>query len=133
MGVLLSTLDRAFRRAKAWEAPCHDCGIDTAPCSGKGRGSRILKRDVGKWEWYMVKDDVWAAAGMPPDDETVPVGESGYLCIGCLETRLGRPLTRADFKYPEAHQEDELDTPRLRDRLRAGVSNERIKCCRRTS
>ena len=53
---------------------CTDCGIDTtAPTTT---------------EWYMVKHDVWAESGMP---------EEGFLCIGCLERRLGRILDSDDF------------------------------------
>jgi hypothetical protein len=39
-------------------------------------------------ECYMVHDHLWAAAGM----------RQGFLCIGCLETRLGRQLVAGDFK-----------------------------------
>jgi hypothetical protein len=53
---------------------CNDCDVDT--------------QDIG--EWYMVKDEVWAAAW--------PKGSKReFLCIGCLETRLGRRLTSDDF------------------------------------
>lgn len=38
-------------------------------------------------EYYMVHDPIWQAAGKI----------RGYLCIGCLEARLGRQLTAADF------------------------------------
>lgn len=38
---------------------------------------------------YMVLDDVWKAAGMSPD--------GGYLCVLCLERRIGRRLTPDDF------------------------------------
>src|SRR5262245_59749408 len=41
-------------------------------------------------EVYMVHDHLWEAAGMAPD--------GGFLCIGCLETRLGRRLAPADFR-----------------------------------
>lgn len=65
--------------------PCDDCGVDTTPEPPAG------------WEYYMVHDPVWAAAGMPvPDDPEGFVGE-GILCIGCLEKRLGRKLTPDDF------------------------------------
>lgn len=40
-------------------------------------------------EYYMVKDTVWKAAKMRSNN--------GMLCIGCLETRLGRRLMAADF------------------------------------
>lgn len=44
---------------------------------------------------YVVKDEVWEAAGMPPD----PHG--GFLCLACLSARLGRKLRRRDFTdYP---------------------------------
>lgn len=40
------------------------------------------------YEYYMVTDEVWLTAN--PKDR-------GMLCIGCLEQRLGRELTRKDF------------------------------------
>jgi hypothetical protein len=40
-------------------------------------------------ERYMVRDAVWAAAGMTPD--------GGCLCVECLERRLGRQLNHTDF------------------------------------
>jgi hypothetical protein len=82
------------------EGPCSDCGIPTAP----RRGPR---------EWYMVTDEVWAAAGMRPGAVV-----DGALCIGCLERRLGRRLTSADFlDLPVNHDPEWLLTPRLIDRL----------------
>lgn len=56
---------------------CLDCGVDF------GHGPR------GLGEGYMVTDEVWAASGLAPD--------GGTLCIGCLETRIGRQLRRDDF------------------------------------
>lgn len=50
---------------------CIDCGIDTKAVN----------------EYYMVQDELWEAHG--------PV--RGMLCIGCLEARIGRQLTPADF------------------------------------
>lgn len=52
------------------EFDCVDCGVSTF-----------------NGQYYMVFDRIWAEAGM----------EKGMLCILCLETRLGRLLTRADF------------------------------------
>jgi hypothetical protein len=40
-------------------------------------------------ESYMVHDAVWAEAGLEPDD--------GWFHLECLERRLGRKLTQADF------------------------------------
>ena len=53
------------RKVKA-TAACADCGMFTI---WRGRPD----------EYYMVAGEVWDAAGM----------DSGYLCIGCLEDRLG--------------------------------------------
>jgi hypothetical protein len=65
----------------------------------------------------MVGDDVWAAAGDP----------QGCLCIACLEERIGRRLTRADFDDVPMNDLSISDddyawswrTDRLRDRLTA--------------
>jgi hypothetical protein len=53
---------------------CVDCGKDTGGETG---------------EYYMVRDDVWAASGLTPN--------GGMLCLACLERRIKRPLTDKDF------------------------------------
>jgi hypothetical protein len=53
---------------------CADCGTDTTPCPGE-------------WEYYMVHNTVWSCAQM----------KGGFLCVGCLEARLGRKLEPCDF------------------------------------
>src|SRR5215475_10402786 len=40
------------------------------------------------YDWYMVTNEVWEAAGLPPD---------ALCCLACLEHRLDRPLTITDF------------------------------------
>jgi hypothetical protein len=55
---------------------CIDCGVDTMP----RRGPR---------EFYMVKTWIWDRTGLGFD--------GGCLCIGCLESRLGRRLRPRDF------------------------------------
>jgi hypothetical protein len=94
-------------------APCRDCGVLTLPPAG------------GPAEYYMVRDDLWAEAGMGRWD--------GYLCVGCLEVRLGRTLCAADFhdSWVEAPGVNALDPParfawshrtgRLADRLRREI------------
>lgn len=52
---------------------CLDCDIDTI--------------DAG--EYYMVHKDVWSQTGLGSLD--------GLLCIGCLESRIGRLLNHKDF------------------------------------
>ena len=55
-------------------------------------------------EAYMVRDDVW------------PIGKlDGWLCVGCVETRIGRKLTPADFT--DCAMNRWAGTPRLRARL----------------
>jgi SEC-C motif len=75
-------------RPPGW--PCADCGVDTFA--------------IG--EWYCVSDQLWAAVGMECE---------GFLCIGCLERRLGREMDSADFV--QAMLVDE-SSDRLQDRLR---------------
>jgi hypothetical protein len=80
-------------------APCADCGTETLS----------LKPGV-PIEYYMVRGEVWQAARAP---------KRGYLCIGCLETRLGHGLRRGDFS-PAAINDLNYGWPhsdRLRDRL----------------
>lgn len=63
----------AKRSPSRWN--CVDCGYNTS------------------LEHYFVHNEVWyGVAGMP---------ESGMLCIGCLEARIGRTLTPSDF--PKVH------------------------------
>jgi hypothetical protein len=77
--------------------PCVDCGVDVS-CVG------------GIAEYYLVHDHVWAACGLKP--------KGGELCIGCLERRLGRQLTRSDFVNSHIHAPGHFEqSARLRDRL----------------
>ena len=95
------------RRRRRADAPCHDCGTGT------------LSVEPGvPTEYYVVHDHVWEAARAPA---------VGYLCIGCLETRLGRQLHRGDFTTAPLndlsyHRPDKAwwwRSERLRDRLTA--------------
>lgn len=52
---------------------CVDCGVNTIEGN----------------EYFMVTDALWKRAGMRR--------HGGFLCIGCLETRIGRQLTSRDF------------------------------------
>jgi hypothetical protein len=62
-------------------------------------------------EWYMVHDHVWAQAGT--------CDRGGYLCIGCLETRLGRHLAGDDFTDAPVNRSPRWSrrSPRFEDRL----------------
>jgi hypothetical protein len=56
----------------------------------------------------MVHDHLWKLAGMG----------DGYLCIGCLELRLGHSLCATDFRTGMTN-DSSLDTERLRSRKHA--------------
>lgn len=59
-------------------------------------------------EIYTVHTHVWEAAGVE--------GYGGCLCIGCLETRLGRQLTPSDFMPDHPFNTDLPGTSRLLQR-----------------
>ncbi len=82
---------------------CADCRTDTTPCTGKPDC-----RHTGRWEWYICHDALWATAGMT----------SGFLCIGCLEHRIGRRLRPGDFPAYPVNNPHPWDTTRLSARLR---------------
>jgi len=63
-------------------------------------------------EFYIVKNEVWDAAVGP--DSFI---DYSYLCIGCLELRLGRRLVPSDFTDAPVNEIHEAKSPRLRDRL----------------
>ncbi len=88
----------------AASAPCQDCGIDTTPRDAEGA-------PIVGWEWYMLAGDVWARA---------TGGKRTILCVGCLETRLGRRLTAQDFADVPINKPNTIDSARLRDRKTSG-------------
>jgi hypothetical protein len=58
-------------------------------------------------EYYMVTDEIWNREA-----------ETGMLCIGCLEARRGKLLTKDDFTdCPLNHDNKLFGSPRLQDRL----------------
>jgi hypothetical protein len=78
------------RRWSLKETLCIDCGMQTQPHEANHN-----------YEQYIVRDEVWQAAGMPLgtiDPKTFDlIGGGGCLCVGCIETRLERQLTIGDF------------------------------------
>jgi hypothetical protein len=67
----------------------------------------------------MVTNRVWASAGLPQSGLELIVPRLGiFICIGCLEIRLGRRLRPADFLPSMLSDPDwPWHTPRLRARL----------------
>jgi hypothetical protein len=98
---------------------CVDCGVNTAPGIPDGPTTRVQLTLMGKSnstitrfsELYMVRDVIWAKAGM--------TDFGGCLCVGCLEKRLGRKLKPKDFQPDHPfNQPDFPRSQRLEDRLR---------------
>lgn len=86
--------------------PCDDCSGDVTPYADDGRPVE------NGWEWYMVRSEIWEEAyrnGSPPR----------FLCIGCLEARIGRRLLPGDFAPVPLNEPGWLDTKRLLGRLGA--------------
>jgi len=100
-----SHTDHPFAGDGGW--PCNDCGAETTPCDADGEPIE------GQWEKYYVRPEVWEEAGLQS-----PLG--GYLCIGCLEGRLGRKLAKGDFDPDHPDNEPcSLYSARLNERLEA--------------
>lgn len=91
-----------------WGTPttCDDCNNDVTPYDDYGRPVE------GGWEWYIVRSEIWKAASSQSE-------RPRFLCIGCLEGRIGRKLTRADFADVEINKPGWVASERLMDRLDA--------------
>jgi hypothetical protein len=81
------------------DLPCTDCGYGTI-----------------NNEYYMVRNAVWERALGHP----IPNFDDTILCIGCLERRIGRTLTRFDFTNCPLNEDDPDWSERLRDRMKRG-------------
>jgi hypothetical protein len=87
------------------EFPCHDCSVNTVP----------LERPR---EYYEVYDSLWQDQAEAPGVGQADNGVQGfYLCIGCLEERVGRELDRGDFKRFPANKPSAWLSDRLNNRL----------------
>lgn len=86
------------------DKPCLDCGKPTWQPRGKS-------------EWYMVHDHLWQQSGTPTRIGGGPPGQGFYLCIGCLEIRLGRELFAGDFTAAPLNATRPQNSDRLNDRL----------------
>ncbi|WP_457489141.1 hypothetical protein [Tardiphaga sp. P5_C10] len=59
-------------------------------------------------EYYMVHDDLWLNAHPKRD---------GKLCVGCLETRIGRRLKPEDFIDAPINRRFDAMSKRLKSRI----------------
>jgi hypothetical protein len=96
---------------------CVDCGVNTAPglktraeiyqALYVERKNGVEQKINAQSEVYTVRDSVWFKAG----------NVDGCLCIGCLETRLGRRLKSQDFPRERPFNAPRIPgTQRLLDR-----------------
>jgi hypothetical protein len=70
----------------------------------------------------MVTAEVWSAAEMPvPTIRGYNESDVDFLCVGCLESRLGRTLVPGDFTKVPVNEPSPWDTPRLASR-KAGLA-----------
>lgn len=89
----MSDMEKLKKDDKFKEFDCLDCGVNT------------LSID----EYYMVQFGLW--------DKATSSARSGMLCIGCLETRIGRTLTSEDFIEAPINYGFFGASQRMRDRL----------------
>ncbi len=113
---MLAAISKAFHPqvlSKEDLMPCADCGIYT----------------IGG-EYYMVRDDVWERASKQRKFRF------DFLCIECLENRLGRTLTYDDFTdcplndldFPLRWRRSERLLHRLTTRSRQAWVTEAARC-----
>src|SRR5262249_8583541 len=70
-------------------------------------------------DWCMLKDWVWRAATLGTDTR--------FLCIGCIERRIGRKLTASDFKRSAKVNFTGNKSTRLRQRMKGLKPAKRLK------
>ncbi len=91
----------AFSKQELPDLPlalCLDCNVDTQEIN----------------EYYMLKNMVWELTGLSSDG----FAKSGFLCIGCVEERIGRELTAQDFIKASVNSPEFFDqSERLQNRL----------------
>ena len=92
---------------------CVDCGVRTTPCNTKldDSGCPSYGLTPGTLVMYLVMGRICRAAG-------IPKACGGLLCVGCIETGLGRGLLGDDFEFVDnGYNIPGYSTPRLRARM----------------
>ncbi|MCL2755608.1 MAG: hypothetical protein FWE45_00975 [Firmicutes bacterium] len=63
----------------------------------------VEEQGIDDIDWYAVHNEIWKkyCPEQPDDYISTPESKGYFLCIKCLETRMGRKLKRDDFPdYP---------------------------------
>jgi hypothetical protein len=68
---------------------CNHCNHLSESGLCKDCGKATMRTPDFMDEYYMITEELWAMTGLKPHD--------GFLCITCLEKRIGRQLTSDDF------------------------------------
>ena len=78
-------------------------------------------------DWYMVSDNVWkqAVPHFEPTQEYANLNKREFLCLDCLEKRLGRKLTKEDFLNSETTSKNKKVQKRYFDTLLSGGAHTR--------
>ena len=82
---------RGWLAAPARITRCMDCAQDVS------------------YEFFVIHNDLW--------EQAVGDHRLGWICVPCLERRLGRQLTREDFKLCPANVTTFRKTQRVLDRM----------------
>jgi len=109
----------------SWQWPvvlsaCADCGVGT----------------ITLGEFYMVRRQIWEKAWAGRRRPWTHLPGQEILCIGCLEARIGRTLTRSDFSDVPVNDinDGSYRSDRLRDRLiRKAKRKTIVRATRRTA
>src|SRR5215510_7179058 len=106
-------------------AHCEDCSTTDRPTVLMVRWRGGIGGSCGSdREWFMLKDRVWNLAQCDRPRR--------FLCVGCLERRLGRTLTAADFKRSAKVNFVGSKSPRLLRRMRDLKPAKRLRATRFT-
>jgi hypothetical protein len=90
---------------------CADCNAVLAV-----RGGFFSRWNGG--DWCMVKDSVWRRGQRS--------GKCRFLCVGCLERRIGRKLSAGDFKRSAKVNFEAGKSAKLRSRMRGLKTAKRL-------
>jgi hypothetical protein len=90
----------------------HICTGTVFPCADCNTVLTIRDGLFGGWtnEWFMLKDRVWQRSQRDR--------KCRFLCVGCLECRIGRKLSSDDFRRSAKVNFVGQKSARLRRRMR---------------